>query len=280
MIWVEGEIVPDDALRISVLDRTFEHGLGLFETLRTWNGHPTLLRRHMERLERSARALGLFVESRQLPDAQAVSQLIASSAGSLGLGQDVRLRITLSGGLSTDPPSRSVVWMTAELLPPPIGEPGALITQFIEVPRDDPLARHKTLNYWRKRIAHAHALAAGSDEVLCVTPDGFLCEASRSNVFLVQGQCLYTPGADGPLLPGVMRALVLDRATRIGLEVREEPLPLERIMTAGEAFLTNSVRGIVPVRRLLDAMLPAPGPTTRQLWDDISRWLGSGGETT
>ena len=43
LIWVRGEIVPDDALRISVLDRTFEHGLGLFETFRTWNGHPTLL---------------------------------------------------------------------------------------------------------------------------------------------------------------------------------------------------------------------------------------------
>ena len=43
MIWVRGQIVPDDGLSISVLDRTFEHGLGLFETLRTWNGQPTLL---------------------------------------------------------------------------------------------------------------------------------------------------------------------------------------------------------------------------------------------
>ena len=43
MIWVKGRLVPDEELRISVLDRTFEHGLGLFETFRTWNGHPTLL---------------------------------------------------------------------------------------------------------------------------------------------------------------------------------------------------------------------------------------------
>jgi branched-chain amino acid aminotransferase/4-amino-4-deoxychorismate lyase len=280
MIWVDGEIVPDDALRISVLDRTFEHGLGLFETLRTWNGHPTLLRRHTDRIERSARELGLFVESRQFPDARAVSRLIASSAASLAPGQDVRLRITLSGGISTAAPSRSLVWMTAGPLPPPFREPGAVITHCIEVARDDPLARHKTLNYWRKRLAHADALAAGSDEVLCVTADRFLCETSRFNIFLVDGQRLYTPGIEAPLLPGVMRRLVLDRAPRIGLEVREEPLPLERITTAGESFLTNSVRGIVPVRRLLAATLPAPGPTTRQLWDDILRWLCSGGETT
>jgi branched-chain amino acid aminotransferase/4-amino-4-deoxychorismate lyase len=280
MIWVEGEIIPDDALRISARDRTFEHGLGLFETLRTWNGQPTLLRHHTDRLARSARALGLWVEARQFPDARSVAQLLASSAPLLGPGQDVRLRITLSGGLSNTPPSGSLVWMTAEPLPSPIRAPGALITHFIEVARDDPLARHKTLNYWRKRIAHAGALAAGSDEILCVTPDRFLCETTRFNVFLVAGRRLCTPSLEAPLLPGVMRRLVLDWARRIGLEVHEEPLPLARITTAGESFLTNSVRGIVPVRRLLDAVLPVPGPTTRQLWDDILPWLCSGGDQT
>ena len=55
MIWVGGRIVPDDALRVSVLDRTFEHGLGLFETLRTWNGRAPLLDRHLARMTRSAR---------------------------------------------------------------------------------------------------------------------------------------------------------------------------------------------------------------------------------
>jgi branched-subunit amino acid aminotransferase/4-amino-4-deoxychorismate lyase len=279
MIWVEGEIVADDALRISVRDRTFEHGIGLFETLRTWNGHPTLLRRHTDRMERSARELGLFVEYRQLPDARAVSRLIAACEASLGAGQDLRLRVTLSGGLTAAPAAGSVVWMTAEPLPLALREPGAVITQSIEVARDDPLARHKTLNYWRKRLAHAQALAAGSDDVLCLTPDRFLCEASRSNIFLVRGRRLYTPSLGGPLLPGVMRAIVLDRAARIGLELREEPLALETIATADESFLANSVRGIVPVRRLLDVMLPAPGPTTRQLWDDILPWLESGGLT-
>jgi branched-subunit amino acid aminotransferase/4-amino-4-deoxychorismate lyase len=279
MIWVEGEILPDEALSIAASDRTFEHGLGLFETLRTWNGHPTLLRRHTERMERSARALGLELESRQLPDAAAVALLIGSGGASLGSSVDVRLRITLSGGRVAVAGGRSVVWMTAGELPSPVPPSGAVITQFIEVARGDPLARHKTLNYWRKRLAHAQALATGSDEILCVTPDRFLCEASRSNVFLIQDQRLHTPGPEGPLLPGVMRALVLERAARIGLEVREEPLPLERITTAEESFLTNSVRGIVPIRRLLDTEMPAPGPATRQLWDDLLHWLESGVDT-
>ena len=54
MIWVGGRIVPDDALTVSVRDRTFEHGLGLFETLRTWGGRATLLDRHKSRMLRSA----------------------------------------------------------------------------------------------------------------------------------------------------------------------------------------------------------------------------------
>ena len=59
MIWVDGKIVDDNELKISASDRAFEHGLGLFETLRTWHGGAPLLERHLDRMERSARALGL-----------------------------------------------------------------------------------------------------------------------------------------------------------------------------------------------------------------------------
>ena len=75
--------------------------LGLFETFRTWNGHTTLLHRHLERLLHSARELGLPLESSQLPDSAAVFQLIEANRASLTPGQDVRLRLTLSGGLAT-----------------------------------------------------------------------------------------------------------------------------------------------------------------------------------
>src|SRR5271166_3903504 len=98
MIWAWGELVADDALMVSALDRTFEHGLGLFETFRTWNGHPTLLDRHLERMERSAGELGLALDPKQLPDARAVEELIAASTSSLAAGDDARLRLTLSGG--------------------------------------------------------------------------------------------------------------------------------------------------------------------------------------
>ena len=212
MIWYCREIIPDDALRISVLDRTFEHGLGLFETFRTWKGQPTLLERHLARIKRSAEELGLPLDPGQLPDSRVVFDLIAANRDSLNPSHDVRLRLTLSGGLATTPTSETVLWMTAGPLPPPVRESGVVITQTTQVTEDDLLARHKTLNYWRKRIAQAQAAATGSDDVLCRTPAGLICETSRANIFLVEGGRLSTPDLGGPLLPGVMRAVVLERA--------------------------------------------------------------------
>jgi branched-chain amino acid aminotransferase len=277
MIWCQGAIIADDALRISVLDRTFEHGLGLFETLRTWKGQPTLLERHLERMQRSAHELGLPLDPGQLPDSRALFDLIAANRGSLNPGHDVRLRLTLSGGLATTPTSETVLWMTAGPLPPPVRESGTVITQTIQVTEDDLLARHKTLNYWRKRIAQAQATAGGSDDVLCRTSGGLICETCRANIFLVEGGRLSTPDLEGPLLPGVMRAVVIESARRMGLDVKEGPLPLDRIKTADEAFLTSSLRGILPIAQLLDRELPVPGPVTGLLRSAVLTHLTAGG---
>ncbi len=204
MIWAQGRIVADRELAVSVLDRTFEHGLGLFETLRTWNGHATLLDRHRRRIESAARELGLPLLADQLPGAAAVSELIAANRESLPAGQDVRLRIALSGGIVTATESRSTVWMTTGPLPPPLRGQGAVISRCMVVDRNDPLVRHKTLNYWRNRLAHESAVLEGDDEVLTVTADNMICEATRTNVFLVDGPRLQTPSTSGPLLAGIM----------------------------------------------------------------------------
>jgi branched-chain amino acid aminotransferase len=279
LIWHSGEIMPDDSLRISVLDRTFEHGLGIFETLRTWNGHPTLLERHLDRMKRSARELGLSVDPSHLPDAPAADKLIKANQASLTSGHDVRLRITVSGGSSDPARWQCVAWMSVSALPPQLRESGAFITHEATVIEDDPLARHKTLNYWRKRLGQERAAACGSDDALYLTPAGLICETSRANIFLIEGGRLHTPSADGPLLPGVMRTVVIEHAQRMGLGVVLEPLPRERIATADEAFLTNSVRGMLPIARLPNRQLPAPGPVTRQLWAEIVPWLETGGTT-
>lgn len=276
MIWFRGKLVEDGAVRIDALDRTFEHGLGLFETFRTWGGHATLLGRHRERMCRSAGALGLRLAAGDWPDEGDVRRLLRASGFSDG--SDARLRVVLSGGLTSaeGSGSGSALWMTAG--PPPPAGGGVRITRSILADPEDPLARHKTLNYWRRRIEQERAAREAAGEVLCVTPDGLVCEGTRSNVFLVRGDRVITPSTDGPLLDGVMRRVVIEQARKAGIEVVERPVELEELARAEEAFLTNSVRGILPVARLLHREVSmSPGWVTRRLWDIILPWLESGG---
>ncbi len=267
MIWVAGRIIPDEALSISVLDRTFEHGLGLFETLRTWSGHPTLLDRHLARLTRSAGELGLPLDRSTLPDARSVADLLAAGEGA----GDALLRITLTGGTSAG--GGGIVWMQARPLPPPTRAGGAIVeTRGWTVAPDDPLARHKSLNYWGRRLAYERAREGDhADEGLGVTEgDGCVREGSRTNLFLIRGGTLATPNLCGRIVPGIMRGVVLEHARRAGLVAEERPIPLDLLPEADEIFLTNSVRGILPVAGLVGGLRRwSDRPITGRLWAEI-----------
>ncbi len=280
MIWVGGRIVPDDELSIKVLDRTFEHGLGLFETFRTWSGHATLLGRHCARLMRSAGELRLPLAPSALPDAEAVAALLRAN----GVDGDAMLRITLTGGLSED--CGSTLWMRSAPLPPPLRTAGAVVALDLwEVAPSNPLARYKTLNYWERRRAFDEARRRNADEVLSTGPCTCYWEGSRTNLFVIKNDILITPSLAGPIVPGVMRGLVLEYARDLPLKVSElgRLSPVE-LRGADEVFLTNSVRGILPVMRAFGSgpgIAPwgwaVPGPWTQRLWIKISDWLHQGG---
>ena len=339
MIWVDGEILPDDGLTINAADRTFEHGLGLFETLRTWGGRPTLLDRHRARMMGSAGALRLPIDPGSLPDERAVLELLEAE----GVEGDRMLRITATGGTAS---GRSVVWMRSGALPLATREGGAVVCvnswtiDHGSIPRglsplpnpppqggrepdggrdsellgqasgasswpplpswervgkrgpsrnqkpsispsaapDDFTARHKTLNYWFKRVAYEEARDRGYDETLIEANPWGYTEASRSNHFVIDNNQLITCSADAPIVPGIMRQLVLDVAEELPLDVQELPgLDPDQLNRATEVFLTNAVRGIIPVARVDSPggpiAWPAPGPWTRRLQDLLARRL-------
>lgn len=261
MIWVDGKIVPDNELKVSVLDRTFEHGLGLFETLRTWNGRATLLERHLARMENSARELGLPILRARLPDHEAVADLLQADRSS----GDVILRITMSGG--TTDSGEAMAWMRAAPLPADPRREGAVVDVGTwRVVRDDPLARHKTLNYWSRRQVYESARRLGFDEVLSTSLGGNIWEGSRTNLFVVGGSTLVTPSLEGPIVPGVMRGLVLELTQALPLTIEPtKEFTRETLQASQEVFLTNSARGVVPVSSVGDLRWPAPGPWTQRL---------------
>jgi len=135
------------------------------------------------------------------------------------------------------------------------------------------LGEHKWAD--RERLAWAESGDAKGALPLVLDSGEEVLEASRANVFAVEDGVLLTPAADGRILPGVTRARAIETAGSLGIEVREQRLDVRRLLTAGEAFLTGSVRGIEPVRSVGEAELAPPGDLLDELVAEIwRRWSG------
>jgi branched-subunit amino acid aminotransferase/4-amino-4-deoxychorismate lyase len=104
---------------------------------------------------------------------------------------------------------------------------------------------------------------AGPGQLIC--DDDEALEAGWANLFAGREETLWTPAADGRILPGTARAAVLAIALESGLDAREQPLPIENLLDADETFLTNSIRGVEPIAELDCKPLPGLGPISRRL---------------
>jgi para-aminobenzoate synthetase / 4-amino-4-deoxychorismate lyase len=222
---------------------------GVFETLLVRDGRLVELDAHLARMESSLAAV--FGE----PVPAGVERAARERASGLALG---RLRITVapngSGALHADVAARPV----DDPLVFPGWELAVTLTRLV-VPGG--IGAHK----WADRRLLEQAEATGAVP-LVVDADGTVLEASRASVFVVEGDTISTPPADGRILPGVTRARVLALAP-----VREEPISAERLQAADEVFLTGSVRGVEPVRACNGVREWLPGTVTGHIADHLRR---------
>jgi branched-chain amino acid aminotransferase len=258
--WVDGRVVPVEEARVSVFDRGFQLGDGVFETLRARAGHATELDAHLARLRRSADGLAI-----PLPDgaesaiAAGVAALLRAE-GADGPEGDAAVRITVTRGsfrgrglLPTDEPTTPTIVIQAwPIAPAPAGhlEIGLhLVASEIRRDPTNPLSALKTTS--RADFVHARleARRAGADDAVFLTLDGHLSEATSANVFLVRGTELATPSLDCAILAGTTRSWILGWAARVGLSPAEGRLTVDDLAAADEAFLSSSVAGILPVTR-------------------------------
>ncbi len=279
MIWHDGRLVEPGSLRVGIADRVFEHGLGLFETLRTHHGRAPLLGRHLARLRRSAADLGIDLGRVALPGRDAVAALVAAA----GIGPDVLLRLTVTAGSAPAEGEPPVAWLAARPLPPPEPVPLRVRSGPVDLgPIDDPDAtavpRHKMLNYWARRQAYEAATRLGARETLLVGRPGGVLEGSRNNVLIVprgEPRRVASPGLGLPVLPGIMRRAALDFAAASGYRVDERPVQINELFEAEAVFLSNSVRGVRAVGRIDDRSVGRPNgdEAVRLFADDLPRWI-------
>ncbi|HJN15131.1 MAG TPA: aminotransferase class IV, partial [Armatimonadota bacterium] len=156
------------------------------------------------------------------------------------------------------------------LLPPPerwLAEGMKVEISSIRRCSKSPLPRLKSLNYMDCILAKQAAKRSGADEAMFLDTDGNIAETTAWNVFFVDGDVLHTPSARGPLLPGITREIVLELATRAGVTCRDGEYTPLKLSMASEAFLTNSLYGVVPIGQFNGAALgdDMPGPITVEL---------------
>ena len=271
-VWIEGEIFEGAEARIPVTDHGFLYGDGVFEGLRIRKGRIFRLEAHLERLEVSARALGLEIPG----GTEAVRAIVLETIRAHGTEDAyVRLIVTRGDGpLGVDPTScpRARIVCIADALriyPPEKRARGIdLVTVSLRRPPPDVLDPGvKSLNYLNSALAKFEARRGGADEGLLLNRSGTVAEASVANVFVVRRDRVETPPTTDGALPGITRGAILELAEREGLRAAERTLGRLDLLAADEVFLTGTGAGIVPVRSLDGRKLkcPAPGPITQRL---------------
>ncbi len=249
MVYLNGSLLPLADARIAVMDYGFLYGYGLFETMRAYGGKVFRLDRHLERLAGSAETLGIAVDKSVLKDA------VMETIDANGLSE-ARIRLTVSigeGGMVPDPAScgqPTVLVVAGEYRPLPneVYDKGyRAIVSSVRRNSRSPISGMKSLNYLESMLARQEARAAGVDEAICLNEEGFLAEASTSNVFLVGEGALRTPGLTSGILPGVTREAVLKLAGKLGITTVEDDITLDELLQADEAFITNSVVEVMPL---------------------------------
>jgi branched-chain amino acid aminotransferase len=257
--WVNGELLDERIASVSVFDHGFTVGDGVFETVRVNSGRPFALTRHLVRLGRSARGIGL-----PEPDPDTVRTACEAVLDASRLPGDVRLRITYTGGVTPPGSGRGTADPTLVVAVFPLEPwPPTAVVVTVPWPRNERsvVAGLKTTSYAENVVALAHAKEQGASEALMPNSHGQLCEGTGSNVFVVVDGVLLTPPLSSGCLAGVTRDLVLEWC---GGEERE--LPMEALFAADEVFLTSSTRNVQPVEQIDDAQVPqAPGEVTKRV---------------
>ena len=267
IVFLNGQFVPEEKAVVSVLDRGFLYGDGLFESIRVYGGIPFRWPQHLARLQRGAEFLNLRSpfsadELRQFAD-----QLVTHNHLPEAL-----LRLTLSRGIGPrgySPRGADQPNLIMTLHPTPRVDRRnlacwKLVTASLRVPAKEKLNAFKTCNKLPQILARAEAEAQGADEALLLNTDGEVAEAASSNLFWIANGAVCTTPLESGILAGVTRSIVLELCASLGIPAREIAIKPEALRRADGLFLSLSTLGIVEVISLDDHNLEC-SPVTEQI---------------
>lgn len=273
-VWWNGAVVRPSDARLDPRDRAVLYGIGLFETLRSYDGRPFQLAAHLHRLHTTAVRLRLDVTLERRGVGRAIRELLEACELRRG---DAAVRITVTGGLdgggidrqAASPPSVLI------LARPTIRSRAIQAIRACRAHGDAhrPMPSVKSIGYLGSALARLAAREQGCDEALVVSPDGHVLEGANSTIFARLGNVLVTPRLDGTILPSVTRRIVLELARADGIATKQASIRWDELLAAREVLSVGSVREIAAVVAVdgLPIGNGRPGAFGRRLFRDYRR---------
>jgi branched-chain amino acid aminotransferase len=275
---LNGKVVsPEDAV-VSVTDRGFLYGDGLFETLHAYGRKLFRVEQHLERLASGAAHLAFSPR----PDLSRLEKWMQDAVDAASFSE-ANVRLTLTRGTGPRGPSiKGSFEQTAVITVTQHHRPGTQVLQkgvtaiIASFRRQEAAATAslKTLNYIEQILAKREADDAGADEALMLNNAGLLCEGSASNINLIRNGMLTLPDPErAGALPGIAQLTAVEAARNLKIPVAYTALSPWDPGLSEEAFLTGSMREISPLVRVGDIVIGSgkPGPITLKLIAEFRR---------
>ena len=253
-IFLNKTIVPESDAVVSVYDRGFLYGDGIYETMRAYNGVVFMLEKHLERLGRSALLTRL-----DIPETGFITDAVCSTMEANKLS-DAYIRVTVSRGkgpIGLDPdlckePTFVVITEDFREYPGHLYSDGVKLviakTRRNLVSAINP--RIKSLNFLNNIFAKMEAKEGGAYEAVMLNAEGLIAEGTVSNIFFVKDNVLCTPALDVGVLDGITRELVISLAKKNDIRVSEGKFYPADLFNASEVFFTNTTSEIMPVSQV------------------------------
>lgn len=253
VVFLNGLFVDESQAVVSVTDRGFLYGDGLFETMRVCKGRPFRMAQHLERMVRGADFLKIKLPFTPKELQHLAKQLIEQNA----MPESV-LRVTLTRGPGQrgySPKGADTPTVLMSLHPVPQTEANEspqwrLITSTVRIPASDAVASFKTTSKIVNVVARAEAEAQGADEALLINTNGEVAETAGGNLFWVYKDKICTTPTGRGVLPGITRAVVLEICQTLGLETNKRVIKPDALRNSDAIFVTQSALGIVSVGSL------------------------------
>ncbi len=277
IVYINGSYVNEEEAKVSVFDHGFLYGDGVFEGIKAYNGRIFALDEHVDRFFESAQSIQLTLPLTRSEMKQAIIETVKRNKL-----KDAYIRPVASrgkGALGLDPrgckQATVVIIVDAEIRHPEdtggtsLSQKGikVITTTFRRNGPDVLSPRVKSTNYLNNILAKLQANAVGVQDAIFLNGQGFVCELTGDNLFVVKNSKIITPPLWFGILDGLTRRAILRIGREMGLEATEEPLTLHDLYTCDECFCTATRVEVLPIVWVDGRPVGngAPGPITAKI---------------